>query len=119
MNIVLGVAILISIAVILYITPVEVRGIKAIQNLPATTKEQTGLRRTCVGLRVFSVSLFVAALVLGPAFPELFTPLVVILLVSQGLKLYAFSVERKLRDDISISKNGRRTTSIEQQHAQP
>lgn len=113
MSVVLCVVILMTVAVISYTTPVEIREIKEICHLPSKTDTQRKLQKICVTLRVLSVTLFVTTLTLGSIVGRFFALFVILMLVSQGLKFPAFSVERKLRDSIALSKADRHTSKIE------
>lgn len=113
MEVVYCIAALMCTAVLLIVIPVEVREIKEIHNLPIVTDSQRKIQKICVTLRVLSVSLFVVALILGSIMSRLIVLFIFLLVVSQGLKFPAFSVERKLRDSIALSKADRHTSKIE------
>ena len=112
MEVVYCIAALMCTAVLLIVIPVEVREIKEIHNLPIVTDSQRKIQKICVTLRVLSVSLFVVALILGSIMSRLIVLFIFLLVVSQGMKWRSFSVERKLRDNISLSKGNPCTTQI-------
>ena len=114
MEVVYCIAALMCTAVLLVVIPVEVREIKEIHNLPVVTDSQRKVQKICVTLRVLSVSLFVAALILGSIMSRLIVLFVFLLIVSQGLKWRLFGVEKELRDNISFSKRSFRTPIAEQ-----
>lgn len=112
MEVVYCIAALMCTAVLLVVIPVEVREIKEIHNLSVGSDVQKKRQTICVTLRVLSVSFFVAALVLGPIMSRLIVLFIFLLVVSQRMKWRSFSVERKLRDNIFLSKGNPCTTQI-------